>query len=602
MKRILSTVTTMLLVNPVLAFNPPAPQPDPDPTPPAANSVTIEEHQTGFCRVDGTIDADVSGYRGDGYSNTVNEPGTAIVWQVTAAQMGSYDVVVRFANASGAARVAVTQIGDMDMETLSFEASDSWADWQDMTASVLLSAGTNTIRLVAVSDEGLPLVDSIRLQGEGLSAANCDAVVDPDPDPTPDPNPNEPANFQAVTNQYVFDGITASNTPYKDSARFRVYYGANGLGNFSQNNLDLTLAHMESAYDLFVTDWGFRSPGLSVHSDDGPYFKMNLYPSSYMNAGGVMLYDARAGLSYLQVLASQLTAPRVTVHEFGHSLALTEYQWVDQTRTGAWWETVANWVADTYLNSASYNDVRQRFGLGDGGTIIDLNKVIGQAHLMIVSDQNYYEAWPFLTYLTNNPDGYPGLGKMAVPDLMRNHKRNNETPLHVLERNVSPVSAQTVLGRYWARMAYLDIGHSKAQQAFFNSRARLNFSNLDAVGNQTYKVKSARAPQYGGANIIPLSVNGAGNVSVEITNLGNGRAESNFNATLSVRASSGATRYVTLANGSGQVSLSHDEEVSLVVVNTPDTLYQYDAFRTSSSSPEAQGLNYQVRITGAVPQ
>jgi hypothetical protein len=39
----------------------------------------------------------------------------------------------------------------------------------------------------------------------------------------------------------------------------------------------------------------------------------------------------------------------VTVHEFGHALAYTGYNWVDQIRTVTWWETVANWVAGTYL-------------------------------------------------------------------------------------------------------------------------------------------------------------------------------------------------------------------------------------------------------------
>lgn len=609
MKRLLSTAATLIVVSPAFAFNPPAPQPDPEPEP---NALVIEENRTGFCGLDGTVDAQVSGFRGEGYSNTVNEPGTRIAWKVNAPEAGLYDVVFRFANGSGAARVATDVVNGAAGITISFEPTQSWSDWRELSTTLMLKRGANNLHLVADSQEGLPIVDSITLLGEGLSAGACESEPDPvpDPDPTPDPDPapdpapdhNEPAVFQPITGEYVFNGINASNTPYKDSARFRIYYGANGLGSFSQSQLDVSLAHMEAAYQQFVLDWGFRSTGLSVHSDNGPYYKMNLYPSSRMNAGGVMLYDARAGLSYLQILATQLTIARVTVHEFGHSLALTEYGWVDQTRTGAWWETVANWVADTYLNSPYYNEVRQRHGLGDGGTIIDLNKVISQSHLLLVSDQNYYEAWPFLTYLTNNPDQYPGLGKMAVPDLMRKHRRNNETPLHVLERNASPVSVQTILGRYWARMAYLDIGHPKAQQAFLNSRNRLNFSNLDSVGSQLWRVKSGRQPQYGGANIIPLSVNGNGTVNVSVTNLGNGRAESNFTATLALRAGNGATRYVELQGGSGQVTVASNEEVSLVVVNTPDTLYQYDAFRTSSSSPEAAGLNYQVQIIGAAPR
>jgi hypothetical protein len=148
-------------------------------------------------------------------------------------------------------------------------------------------------------------------------------------------------------------------------------------------------------------------------------------------------------------------------------------------------------------------------------------------------------------------------------------------------------------------MAYLDIGHPPARNAFFARRGSLNFSNLDSIGNQTYQVKANRRPQYGGANIIPL--NGTGNVSIQVTNLGNGRSESNFTATLSIRAGDGAVRYVDLPNGAGQATIGGNEEASLVVVNTPNMLYQYDAFRTESSSPEAAGLNYQVQITGAVP-
>jgi hypothetical protein len=201
--------------------------------------------------------------------------------------------------------------------------------------------------------------------------------------------------------------------------------------------------------------------------------------------------------------------------------------------------------------------------------------------------------------LTTNLDNYPGLGRVALTNLMRRHMRNNETPLHVLERVAAPVKVQTILGRYWARMAYLDIGHPRAQEQFFSRRGSLNFANLDAAGSGTWRVKSARRPAYGGSNIIPLT--GTGNVSVQVTNLGNGLQESNFTATLSIGANSGAVRYVDLPNGSGQATVASNEEASLVVVNTPNTLYQYDAFQTTASSPESIGLNYQAQITGATP-
>jgi hypothetical protein len=51
----------------------------------------------------------------------------------------------------------------------------------------------------------------------------------------------------------------------------------------------------------------------------------------------------RAGLSYVQVISRELATPRVTVHEYGHALTYHEKGWVDEGRTGTWWEPVANW-------------------------------------------------------------------------------------------------------------------------------------------------------------------------------------------------------------------------------------------------------------------
>jgi hypothetical protein len=411
----------------------------------------------------------------------------------------------------------------------------------------------------------------------GQPATGSDAaVVNPTCD-KPDPSKLQPSN------------VGGGGTTVKESDHFRA---------FGSGNTDAALKLLEAAHKCFVQDWCWRSPGLSITNTSGTHYKFNLYSMGTLgNAAGVMKYDASAGLSYLQVVSGSLGEARVTVHEFGHALTLAEKGWVDQTRTGAWWETVANYVADTFITSSYCEAARTGGGIAAGNTIIDLNKIIGQSNMMIVSNQNYYEAWPFLTYLVNNPDNYKGLGRTVLTDMFRTHKRNNETPLHVLERLVAPVKVQTILGRYWAHMAYVDIGHPKAQQAFMSRRASINFANLDAAGSGSYKVKANRQPAYGGANIIPLK--GSGEISVQVMNLGNGRAESNFTATLVVRASNGSVRYQDLPGGAGKVTVASGEEASLVVVNTPDQLYQYDAF--NAGAPETTGLNYQVQITGATP-
>jgi len=230
-----------------------------------------------------------------------------------------------------------------------------------------------------------------------------------------------------------------------------------------------------------------------------------------------------------------------------------------------------------------------------GGTLIELDKVIGESFQVLVDASpntgNLNQAWPFLAYLTNNPDGYAGLGVRALPAMFREHMGNDETPLHVLQRVAAPVSVQQLVGRYWARMAYLDIGHKQAQDAFMANRARLNFANLTASGSGNYAVRPERRPRYFGANIVPLQ--SMGEVSVRIT------SSASFTAMLAVRASDGSVRYIDLVAGEGTANVAPDEEVSLVVVNTPDALIQYDPFQVG---PEVtRGLDYRVQLSGATP-
>lgn len=421
--------------------------------------------------------------------------------------------------------------------------------------------------------------------------------------------------YQAIENEFVHLDITAANSAYQDSDRFRVYYAADGKNGGRGNLAEVPpaqvangLAHLEAAYECFVTEWGFRSASLPLNRDDGPFYKMNLYSTTTLNAGGAMGADGRAGLSFIELKDNAINQPGIVVHEFGHTLNYSAYRWNSQNATGAWWESVANWFTDTYFTDPLCESVRARRGLPVSmNTIINLDANIVLSHLPIVHTRNYYQAWPFITYLTNNPDGYDGLGRMILKDLFDNHLRNNETPLHVLAR-LTNEPVQAVLGRYWARMAYLDIDHPKAQARYFstlnngNFRSRA-FTNLDDLGGGRYRVKTDKQPQYGGANIIPLTLNGnGGDVSVSVTNLGNGLAGSNFTATLSIRdANLSTTRYVTLQNGSGQASITATEELSLVVVNTPDSLIQFDAFQSSETTPDSIGLNYEVQINGASP-
>src|SRR4051794_2293989 len=168
-------------------------------------------------------------------------------------------------------------------------------------------------------------------------------------------------------------------------------------------------------------------------------------------------------------------------------------------------------------------------------------------------------------------------------------KNSNETPLHVMERIIAPVKIKALVARYWARMAFVDIGHPKAQAAFNSQRKNLNYANLDSQGDGRYRVKSARRPRYMGANIIPLK--GTGNIAASVT------AAMPFTATLAIKAANGAVRYVEMPGGNGQANLASGEEAMLVVVNTPTSLVLFDPFKLTAETNT--GVDYQVQLTGA---
>ncbi|KAI0880002.1 uncharacterized protein GGS22DRAFT_176189 [Annulohypoxylon maeteangense] len=380
---------------------------------------------------------------------------------------------------------------------------------------------------------------------------------------------------------------------YKDSPHFRVYDAAD------DSVANTLLQTLESAYDCFVLGQGWRSTGLSFNqeNDDGPWYKMNVYDVANLGANTAANTgtDSATGLSFLNVVTQWMNTPSITVHEFGHALTYAERYWINQGRTGAWWETIANFVADTFVTSSICEGSRSRYNQSSGDTLMNLKKVIGDSYQVIVDGSrgtgNYYEAWPFLTYITNNPDNYPGLGMVNFPNVWRKYKRDsNETPLHILDQLSAPTKIQTVVGRYWARMAYVDIGHEKARALFERQKKEFNYANLDSLGGGKYRVKAARQPRYMGANIIPLKVTGT-SVSVAIS------TAAPYTASLAIKAPNGSVRYIEVSDNEAEASVASGEEASLVIVNTPDSLYLYDPF--SLTNDVSRGLDYQVQITGA---
>ncbi|KAI6488106.1 hypothetical protein MCOR04_007672 [Pyricularia oryzae] len=399
-----------------------------------------------------------------------------------------------------------------------------------------------------------------------------------------------PAVFPANGN------VGPGGTDFVDSAHFRVYNAP------VKANAEAALAMLEAAHECFVTDLGYIDSGLSndyYPVGAGPYAKTNVYSVADLGgAAGWQNTDFMTSRAYLEIVHQWLAVPDIIVHEFGHVIHYHQRTWVNQRRAAAWWETFANWFADTYKQSDLCAPARAKHGQPALDTSMDILKVLGDSFQVIVDGTagtgNHYQAWPLFTYLTNNPDDIPGLGRDVMRQMMLQYRTSdNETPLHTLARILQGSGNATVaqvVGRYWARMAHLEIGHPQARDFFTRQDYRVNWDSVRASGGAWVPIQG-RAPLYMGANLIPLNVTGS-TVGVDMT------AQAPYTATLSIRSSDGRMRFVDVA-GSAKAELVSGDKVALVVANTPSRVLPYDGFRLSAFPDVNRPLDYSFTLSGA---
>ncbi|UII27141.1 T9SS type A sorting domain-containing protein [Fulvivirga maritima] len=137
------------------------------------NVVTLQESQSGFCSVDGTIDNNNSGFTGIGFANTENASGEGINWNISG-DAGTYVFRWRYANGSATNRTGVLSINGTPVSTEDFAGTGGWTTWT--TTSVTLAnqpGGNKSLRLEASQGEGLPNIDYLEVTGPNVSAASC---------------------------------------------------------------------------------------------------------------------------------------------------------------------------------------------------------------------------------------------------------------------------------------------------------------------------------------------------------------------------------------------------------------------------------------------
>lgn len=142
-------------------------------------SITIEENQTGFCAVNGTIDSNNTGFLGAGFANTVNAVGNGVDWSISVKTAGTYSLKWRYASTTTRSADLIVD-GNILSSNISFPATGGWTTWStSATVNVYLDTGTHSLRLQATGNEGLGNIDNLIVSGANLTAANCDTPATP---------------------------------------------------------------------------------------------------------------------------------------------------------------------------------------------------------------------------------------------------------------------------------------------------------------------------------------------------------------------------------------------------------------------------------------
>ena len=161
----------------------PTPTPAPTSTP---GLVTYElQAETEATWSSGGEESINTGYTGNGYVNTDNSIGEWIQWSIDAESETNAHCVFRYASGSGDRSMDLIVNGN-NIASLTFPATGSWTTWVTEEATFGLIAGSNTIRLVATTDDGAPNMDKIDIT-TGSSIVTPTPTLTPGPTGTPGP-------------------------------------------------------------------------------------------------------------------------------------------------------------------------------------------------------------------------------------------------------------------------------------------------------------------------------------------------------------------------------------------------------------------------------
>jgi len=146
----------------------------------------------------GVVESNHTGFTGTGFVNYDNVSGSYVECSVNATAAGTYTLTFRASNGTTTSRpLSVAVNGATANASLAFGSTTTWDTWADVTQTVTLNAGANTVRASATTANGGPNLDKITVTSGGT---------------TPPTNPMAAAPYEYFGWGSPQDPVTVMNT------------------------------------------------------------------------------------------------------------------------------------------------------------------------------------------------------------------------------------------------------------------------------------------------------------------------------------------------------------------------------------------------------
>lgn len=409
-----------------------------------------------------------------------------------------------------------------------------------------------------------------------------------------------------------------------ETEHFQIFWDVDGANSAKVTDEFLTQCEtvLENCWDLYVNKMGMEPTSTSVLANGD---KVTQYKTNVILMGtGITHYDLgaddwgaygsvdTAGYPYFMCCLAAMNSPTVVAHEFGHSThyAQGDNAWKDNIYLGPWFEAVANWYAEQYIYEYMNPYQTQLSSL-----------YLRSNHLTKMNGRAYYEAWPLLQYLHEDPDNTGVYGEKFIQKLLSTNLGNTNVLFwEVLEKaNGESITAADTVGMYASHMATMDFEHKANYNVKINAEMsaktlywQQRYTMLEQLGDleDTYAVPTEKAPQAMGYNIIPLEFT-PGEVGVKINPLTDNEG-AHWRARLVIERN-GETSYSELFMEGERITANVQEgdELYLTVAATPDvdtiakhTIGGWATHSTESNYPyeDKTIYPYSVTIENAVPE